>query len=420
MGAEPQHPLFRPEVVEARRQRIEGEVALVQPVRMTAFALLLFLVIVLLAVWIAGGGYARTEIARGLLVTAQPSAKVVAIRPGQVAELLVSEGQEVRAGQRLVVIRVEQPTQSGGSSVAEELGSLENQRRIAEQQLALVSQRGAAERSRLTSIRTGLVQQQADLRRQIELQREVVASSGDLFERIERLVERGYVSRVEVERRRQAWLAARGELARLEQQANAAAAEERRVSADEARADLDSSREAGAVRTSMETLRQQGAQLQQERAYTIVSPVAGRVAAIQTAAGRTVDPSVPLMEVVPDGSALRAQVYAPTRAIGFVKPGQEVRLLYDAYPYQRFGSFGGRITGVSRVVIDPRQLDAPLKLEEPVYRIEVEPDAQHVVAFGERLPLQPGMTLTANIVLERRSFLDWLLAPLRAVLRRDG
>src|SRR6185295_17450355 len=130
--------------------------------------------------------------------------------------------------------------------------------------------------------------------------------------------------------------------------------------------------------------------------------------------------NVPLMEIVPEGSALRAQVYAPTRAIGFVRPGQEVRLLYDAFPYQRFGSFGGRIVRVSRSVIDPRQLAEPLRIEEAVYQIEVRPDAQSIGAGGQTVPLQPGMTLTANIILDRRSFLDWLLAPLHAVMRRNA
>ena len=117
---------------------------------------------------------------------------------------------------------------------------------------------------------------------------------------------------------------------------------------------------------------------------------------------------------------LRAQVYVPSRAIGFVRPGQEVRLLYDAFPYQRFGSFDGRIVAVSRTVIDPRQLAAPLTVQEPVYRVDVAPFGQAVLAYGERQPLQAGMTLTASLVLDHRSFLDWLLTPLNAVMRRNG
>jgi multidrug efflux pump subunit AcrA (membrane-fusion protein) len=47
------------------------------------------------------------------------------------------------------------------------------------------------------------------------------------------------------------------------------------------------------------------------------------------------------------------------------------------------------------------------------------PDAQTVAAFGEAQALQPGMTLTANLILDRRSFFDWLLTPLNAVLSRN-
>ena len=107
---------------------------------------------------------------------------------------------------------------------------------------------------------------------------------------------------------------------------------------------------------------------------------------------------------------------------GSSDPGQEVRLYYyDAFPYQRFGSFNRReFASVSRSVIDPRQLAAPIAVDEPVYRIRVVPNSQAVAAFGERHPLQPGMSLTANVILDRRSFLAWLLTPLNAVLRRNS
>jgi membrane fusion protein len=100
----------------------------------------------------------------------------------------------------------------------------------------------------------------------------------------------------------------------------------------------------------------------------ITAPIGGRVTALQAAAGRVVEPGRPLMTIVPSGSALHAEIYAPTRAIGFVESGEEVRLLYDAFPYQRFGSFAGRVNRVSRTVLDPRDIAAPLKIEEPVYR----------------------------------------------------
>ena len=152
--------------------------------------------------------------------------------------------------------------------------------------------------------------------------------------------------------------------------------------------------------------------------HPVEAPIAGRVTAIQTGIGRTVGGAVPLMAIVPIGSPLRAELYAPSRAIGFIRKGQEVRLLYDAFPYQRFGSFVGKVDTVSRIVIGPGELDAPLKIEEPVYRVTATLKDQQLQAFGEVVPFQPGMTLTANIVLDRRSFWDWLMTPFNAVAKR--
>jgi membrane fusion protein len=415
----PVEGLFRPEVAEARQQRIYGEVVLTQPVRTRALVLLIFAIASMLAAWVALGSYTRTEAARGILVTDIPSSKIVATRPGQVTELAVKEGDLVRAGQRLASIRVEQASETGGSAAGESLAAVEAQRGLTDEQIRLAGRRAGGERARVAATLAGIRQQRTDLGTQLRIQEESVASTKDMFERVQSIVEKGFVSRIEVERRRQAWLVARQELGRLNQQINLLAAEEGRAAAELSRIAADAGSEVAAARASAESLTQQKVRLQGERAYTIAAPIGGRVAALQTAAGRSVDPSVPLMVIVPEGSALHADVYAPSRAIGFVKPGQEVRLLYDAYPYQRFGSFTGRIARVSRIVIDPRELSAPLKIEEPVYRIEVVPSAQSLTAHGETQHLQPGMTLTASIILDRRSFLDWLMQPLTAVLNRN-
>jgi membrane fusion protein len=158
--------------------------------------------------------------------------------------------------------------------------------------------------------------------------------------------------------------------------------------------------------------------LEGEQSYVIKAPIAGRVTALAAGAGRAATSARPLMVIVPTDAQLQAELYAPTRSIGFVEPGEETRLLYDAFPYQRFGSFEGRVASISRIAVDPRETEIPFPFEEPVYRVRVHLDQQSIEAFGEPAPLQPGMTLQANIVLERQSFLAWILQPLNAVLNR--
>jgi membrane fusion protein len=115
---------------------------------------------------------------------------------------------------------------------------------------------------------------------------------------------------------------------------------------------------------------------------------------------------------VPASSALQAELFVPTRAIGFVRVGQEVRILYDAFPYQHFGTYRGRIIKVSQTILIGSDISTPVEIKEPSYKVTVALDQPDIDAYGESIPLQPDMLLRADIILERRSLLNWLLNPL--------
>jgi membrane fusion protein len=124
------------------------------------------------------------------------------------------------------------------------------------------------------------------------------------------------------------------------------------------------------------------------------------------------------MTITPAGAALVAEVYVPSRAIGFIKPGQAVRLLYDAFPYQRFGPAAGTVQAVSATVLYPQEVQAAMRIDEPVYRVVVQLAQQVMPAFGRSMNLSPGMALSADIVLEQRSFAEWLFEPILAMRGR--
>jgi len=411
--------LFRSEVIEARGQRLEGEVILSQPLRTSIVAGFLLTIVLALGAWVTVGTYTRSEVARGLLVTDVPATKVLVTRPGRVSELLVREGDVVRFGQKIATVVVEQPLESGASLSAEGISALDAQRALAQRQAALASTRASRERSRLLATVNGIRQQRSDVAAQLRLQLQLVDSAKEIFDRIGPVMGRGFVSRIEYEARRQAWLTARQQTAQLKQQANALLAQEAEAVAQLGRVGIDAAIEIATAKTSAAGFEGQISLARAQRAYAVTAPIAGRVTALQAYAGRTVDASASLMEIVPMGTALHAEVYAASRAIGFVRQGQEVRLLFYAFPYQRFGSIGGRITRVSGTVMDPRDIVAPIKAEEPVYRIEIELESQSMTAFGKRTALQSGMALSANLILDRRSFADWLLQPIDGVRKRN-
>ena len=102
----------------------------------------------------------------------------------------------------------------------------------------------------------------------------------------------------------------------------------------------------------------------------------------------------------------------PERAIGFVAAGQAVRLSLDAFPFQRFGMLSGVVTEVAHTLLRPEQLlAAGQPPNEPSYRVRVALEAQSITAYGKAVPLQADMQLRADIIFDRRNFIEWLLDP---------
>jgi membrane fusion protein len=162
------------------------------------------------------------------------------------------------------------------------------------------------------------------------------------------------------------------------------------------------------------------AEAEGQRAYLVVAPASGRVSALQANAGNQADPTRPLMSIVPEGEELQAILFVPERAIGFVAQGQDVRLSLDAFPFQRFGAQFGTITNIARTLLRPEQLSAAVQPpSEPSYRVTVALRTQSITAYGHAIPLQADMQLRADIIFDRRGFMQWLLDPVLSARGRS-
>jgi membrane fusion protein len=152
--------------------------------------------------------------------------------------------------------------------------------------------------------------------------------------------------------------------------------------------------------------------LEVRRSININAPISGKVTALRAIVGASVGTQLPLLTMLPAGGKLEAHLFVPTRAIGFAEIGQEVRLLYDAFDYRHFGVHVGTISQISSSVFSPAEVQAGLQLTEPTYRVTVKIARQQVAANGQQFTLQAGMSLRADIVLEKRTLINWLMDPL--------
>lgn len=411
--------MFRTEAIESRKQKLHGDVFLTQPLPFSALTILLFAIIVLVGVMLVTGSYARSEHVVGHLMPSNGLVKIQAHQFGALSDKFVKEGDLVKKGDLLATIDVSQNSANGSSFTQKSREALDRQAAILRVQTTLEQNQLASELAKLRSEHTETQLNISSLELRIDLQREIMSSAKTAFMDAQQLREQGYISKVESERRRQTWLAQQAQVKLREQELAATVAKLQQLEIRLEQVPTESRQRLERLRTQQAELDARLTDLDRQTAYTIKSPVDGRIATISSSSlGQSVRAGQPLMTILPVGSELRAELFVPSRAAGFVEEGQDVRILYDAFPYQRFGSFNAEITNVTEAILLPGEAGAPVDLKEPVYRVTANLDAETLTARGREIALQAGMTLKANIVLERRSFLDWLLEPLRAVKDR--
>jgi membrane fusion protein len=173
------------------------------------------------------------------------------------------------------------------------------------------------------------------------------------------------------------------------------------------------------LRFRLSAINQSLAQNEAQRAVVLRAPRAGAVANLAIQNGQTVAAGQRLLSILPEGSLLQADLWLPSRAAGFLEAGNRVILRYPAFPFQKFGQQGGRVIEIARSATAASELTSILgrSVSEPLYRVLVQLDQQTVSAYGRPEPLKPGMTVDADILLERRRLIEWVLEPLYGASR---
>jgi membrane fusion protein len=404
--------LFRQEAIDFLRQRHSwGEVVSLQPLSSAILGWALAAVVVLVFYFLCIAQYARKETVIGYLTPTLGTAKIFVPQQGFIKEVKVREGQEVAEGDPLLTVVTSQITANGNDVNATVLAVLAQQRSVVERQIDAEARRTASEHDRVASTIKGIEGEIAQLEDQRNIQNERLTLSESFVSTGAKLVASGALAAIELKRRQQTALEQKQSVVSLDQQIT-----ERSTQLNDSRHTLEQLPAVAAdrvrvLRNDLASIEQRVAEVNGRQAYVIKAPTSGRVSTLQATVGQIADPKHVQLEIIPLNAHLQAELFFPTRAFGFVHPGQQVRILYDAFPYQKFGAYRGSVTNVSRAILTASETTGPITLKEPAYRVTAALDRPDIDAYGRKMPLQPDMLLRADVVLEQRSLMRWLLDP---------
>jgi len=409
-------PLFRQEALDHKRRKLHGDVILVQPVRFFVMTAVFFAVTLALVFFLMNGEYKRKETVAGYFAPSNGLSIIRADQGGRLTQVFVNEGDYVEAGAPLFESRVDVETE-GGYIGERRLESTDVRLSELQEQLSNTETRFSGERKRLKAQLKNFQRELQGLKRRRHLQKQAVDLAAGQLDKFIHLTANEVTSQVELDNARSNDINQRIALENIDQQIVA-----REGTLSEARFTLaglttNQERELSQIRVQISQLEESRASLEASSRYLVRSPISGRVTALQGSAGQSVPPNAPIVMIVPNGAGLQATLLAPSRAAGFLKPGQDVNLLVDAFPYQKFGVQKGIIQDISATPYRPGELDAPIPYEQAVYKIVVSLHKQTVLAYGEEVELKAGMTLQGDLITDRRTLLQWMLDPLMTMKR---
>ena len=315
--------------------------------------------------------------------------KNVRIPPGGVVEaILVKNGQRVSKGEAL--IRLDQESSSEKlKSLSKSVEEKSTQIGQKQQQLQLKK----LERERTSELNR---EQLATTRANLQLQQEIL-------NRLASLASEGGVKDIEFLQQRNKVQELKGELTKRE---------------------LDGRRQINQIDQQIEQLNAELAGLRSERAQlnanltevrvtnkneTLRAPVDGIVFDLKLNNPGFISQAMSsevMLKVVPFNS-LEADVMIPSNKIGFVRQGQPADISIDSFPASDFGVLEGTVESVGSDALPP---DPQQMRQEYTYPAVITLKSQQLkLKSGKELPLQVGMSLTANIKLRSVSYLQLLL-----------
>ncbi|MGQ5720587.1 HlyD family secretion protein [Pseudochrobactrum asaccharolyticum] len=415
-------PLYRPEAIAGRRDTWLGRPKLLQPIPVIVATAMGVLVIAFLAGLLIFGNYTRRVRVHGTVVPSAGVMHVFTPQAGRIISSITTEHDRVQFGETLFTISTDTTTGLGETELV-----------VKDQLLSRISEleNAISQRRQLDRVdKQGLQDQDSAIQNEIERVKAQIVQSEEYIsilqprtDKYRKLITQGIAVERTFETTQQSYMQIRQELESQRRQRVQLDGRLSEIRAKLAGFDASAAIALGELRQRIATLKEQLAQGEARRSIVITAPVSGTVAALLTHQGQVVAAGTPLVSVLPEGETMEIHLLAESSAIGFIREGVSVLLRYTAFPYQKFGQYGGKVTKVSRVTLRQNEADIDALAAQPkqtatLYRITVFPDQPHVIAYGKAEALRAGMSVEADLLLDTRPLYQWILEPLYSLRGR--
>lgn len=405
--------IFRQQALDAQEKFGLGSVRIQ---KMPLQSIIIFLVIILCVsvfLFISVASFTNRTTVKGVLQTQQGVSKVYAEIDGIIKTLHVKEGDRVHKGQSLLVIEPQISSQEK-LNINEALSiNLENQTRISREETNKLVQKRISIQTAHEKKRRSLEGELEKLNNELRINEQQIKVQISIKQKLETLLMSDYVSSLDYQMTEKELLSLKLARSRLERQII-----NFKQSLDDAKNNLELQLneieiQALGLERLGSNLEKQGLQHKSNKGRLITSPADGYVTNLVIHDSQLVRPNEELLTITPLNDKLLAHLYIPTQSSGLIKTRQAVNLRINAFPYQKYGTFKGEISSISR---NPINAADTYSNKDAMFLARVELTHQGLKDGKQHYSLRPGMQIEADVMLDKRLILDLIFDPVRRVI----
>jgi len=331
---------------------------------------------------------------RFILIPATGADPIQSPRQAIISHVAVEEGQPVKAGEELFVLRSDEirgwDTQL--RTLTEDLRTKEES--LTRYESAYASQLG---------IKSAEIEQ---AKSEVKFRENHAATSRDLVTRMEKLAKLGGESEIDL-------VKLRLDLAASEKDLSVAQRTLQQVNLDRERMETEHARQRSEQQAEIEKLKMRVGALKadlentQQNLLTIRSPYEGVIISMdQRSVGSFVQQGQVLCQLAPKGAKPRARMILPQAGLSKLAVAQRIRYFFEAFPYQRYGTVTGKLDWVSPSAVTTAEGSHFIALGS-LDRYDIVPRQ------GQVLPLRVGMRGDAHIIVGGRTLIEYAFEPIR-------
>lgn len=404
--------LFRKQVLEKKNTSYYSKAVVITPIHYSILLMFIAIVVTLTIIYLVTSDFSKKEKVKGYLVPQKGISRVYSHVSGVVSDISVKEGDSVLAGDVLMLVSNNKYMANSLDSDKEKIKEINVQFSLINQQISQYSSLYTERKVRLENIISLLNQERDELNLQGKYLRDRLKLAQVRLVNIKMLHDRGNASNSEVNDQLDFILDLQQKI--QEQNTISLKSETNLANSlnDRARLPFEKQQQISQLQIELSKLSNMKVSIQEGSNLLVKAPISGVVTSIKLNVGEFASSGDYLATIIPADSKLEAEVYIPTRAIAFVRKGDEVRLRLDAFPFQKFGMAQGVVSHVSKSIVFASETTSTLSFDEPVYKVTIQLLQQYIMAYGNETTLIPGLLLQADINTGKRTLIEWLLEPL--------